>query len=503
MEVLGDSLKAYSIICQQILILRGTCMKASKGKKSKTAPVEQKLLRSIPKVDEVLQWLTGVRGAPKFLVKQSVREELGRLRKDILSGKKVNKNSLSKKKITDQVKKRLQEEMTPNFRRVINATGVVIHTNLGRSILPLSAEEMLMQAGTRYSNLEFDLATGKRGSRYSLVEKLLCDLTGAEAALVVNNNAAAVLLVLDTFAKRKEVIVSRGQLVEIGGSFRIPDVMAKSGAKLVEVGATNRTHLKDYEANISKKTAMLLKVHTSNFMIAGFTKEVQAEELVDLAGKHDLLVMEDLGSGCLIDISRYGLRKEPTVQETVSTGVDVVTFSGDKLLGGPQAGIIVGKKDIVGRIKRNQLNRALRIDKFTLAALETVLRFYYDGDSVVEKIPTLAMLAASPKVMERRANNLARKIKKQLDGKCTVSVKVTGSRVGGGAMPEEDLESRAVVLDPLDRSVNKLERELRLAQLPVIGRIEEDKFLLDMRTVIDDEISLIANTLYQVFGVNS
>jgi L-seryl-tRNA(Ser) seleniumtransferase len=279
--------------------------------------------------------------------------------------------------------------------------------------------------------------------------------------------------------------------------------MAKSGAKLVEVGATNRTHLKDYEANISKKTAMLLKVHTSNFMIAGFTKEVQAEELVDLAGKHDLLVMEDLGSGCLIDISRYGLRKEPTVQETVNTGVDVVTFSGDKLLGGPQAGIIVGKKDIVGRIKRNQLNRALRIDKFTLAALETVLRFYYDGDSVVEKIPTLAMLAASPKVMERRANNLARKIKKQLAGKCTVSVKVTGSRVGGGAMPEEDLESRAVVLDPLDRSVNKLERELRLAQLPVIGRIEEDKFLLDMRTVIDDEISLIANTLYQVFGVNS
>src|SRR5210317_45950 len=270
-------------------------MKASKGKKSKTAPVEQKLLRSIPKVDEVLQWLTGVRGAPIFLVKQSVREELGRLRKDILSGKKVNKNSLSKKKITDQVKKRLQEEITPNFRRVINATGVVIHTNLGRSILPLSAEEMLMQVGTRYSNLEFDLATGKRGSRYSLVEKILCDLTGAEAALVVNNNAAAVLLVLDTFAKRKEVIVSRGQLVEIGGSFRIPDVMAKSGAKLVEVGATNRTHLKDYEGAISEETSMLLKVHASNFKMIGFTKEVSVEELVDLAGRYKLLVMmEDL-----------------------------------------------------------------------------------------------------------------------------------------------------------------------------------------------------------------
>jgi L-seryl-tRNA(Ser) seleniumtransferase len=478
-------------------------MKASRGKKNKPVPVEQELLRSIPKVDEVLQWLTGVSRVPVFLVKQAVREELDRLRQNILAGRKINKNSLSKKKITAQVKKRLQEEMLPNFRRVINATGVVIHTNLGRSILPASASEALLQAGTRYSNLEFDLATGKRGSRYSLVEKLLCDLTGAEAALVVNNNAAAVLLVLDTFAKGKEVIVSRGQLVEIGGSFRIPDVMAKSGAKLVEVGATNRTHLKDYETNINKKTAMLLKVHASNFMMAGFTKEVPAEELVELASRHELLVMDDLGSGCLIELSKYGLRKEPTVQETVNTGVDVVTFSGDKLLGGPQAGIIVGKKDIIDRIKSNQLNRALRIDKFTLAALETVLRLYYDHESVVANIPILAMLTASPEVMDRRAQKLARKIKKNLAGKCSVSVKTTGSRVGGGAMPEEDLESRAVVLEPDDRSVNRLEKDLRTNILPVIGRIEEDKYLLDMRTVGDDEISSIANILYQVFGVKS
>ena len=329
----------------------------------------------------------------------------------------------------------------------------------------------------------------------------MCDLTGAEAALVVNNNAAAVLLVLDTFAKGREVIVSRGQLVEIGGSFRIPEVMAKSGAKLVEVGATNRTHLKDYESNINKNTAMLLKVHASNFMMAGFIKEVPAEELVELAARHNLLVMDDLGSGCLIQMSRYGLRKEPTVQETVKTGIDVVTFSGDKLLGGPQAGIIVGKKKIIDCIKNNQLNRALRIDKFTLAALETVLRFYYDHESAVANIPTLAMLTASPEVMERRARKLAGKIKKNLAGKCNVTVTVTGSRVGGGAMPEEDLESRAVMLEPLDRSVNRLEKDLRTNTIPIIGRIEEDRYLLDMRTVADDEISLIANILQQVFGV--
>jgi len=478
-------------------------MMAGKKKKNKSVPVEHSLLRAIPKVDEVQQWLTGVSRAPLSLVKQSIREELDRLRQNILAGRKVNKNSLAKKNVTARIKKRLQEKMMPNFRRVINATGVVIHTNLGRSILPASASEALVQAGTRYSNLEFDLGTGKRGSRYSLVEKLLCDLTGAEAALVVNNNAAAVLLVLDTFAKGKEVIVSRGQLVEIGGSFRIPEVMAKSGAELVEVGATNRTHLKDYETNINKNTAMLLKVHASNFMMAGFTKEVPAEELVELASRHNLLVMDDLGSGCLIKMSKYGLRKEPTVQETVKTGIDVVTFSGDKLLGGPQAGIIVGKKKIIDRIKSNQLNRALRIDKFTLAALETVLRFYYDHESAVANIPTLAMLTAPPEVMEERAKKLAGKIKKNLAEKCSVTVLTTGSRVGGGAMPEEDLESRAVVLEPYDRSVNRLEKDLRTNILPIIGRIEEDRYLLDMRTVADDEIPLIANILQQVFGVKS
>ena len=478
-------------------------MNASESKKNKTAaPAKQDFLRLIPQVDEVLHWLIDVIDAPMFLAKQSVREELELLRQKILSGRKINKSELSRKKIIAKVQKRLLVYKGPNFKRVINATGVVIHTNLGRSILPLSASDALMQAGTRYSNLEFDLTTGKRGSRYSLVEKLLCDLTGAEGALVVNNNAAAVLLVLETFAKDREVIVSRGQLVEIGGSFRIPDVMAKSGAKLVEVGATNRTHLKAYGGAINKETSMLLKVHASNFKMVGFTKEVSSEELVKLAAGSDLLVMEDLGSGCLIDLSQYGLSKEQTVQETVKTGVDVVTFSGDKLLGGPQAGIIVGKRKIIDCVKSNQLNRALRIDKFTLAALETVLRLYYDHETAVANIPTLAMLTAPPEVMDRRANSLVRRTKKKLAGKCTVSVTKTGSRVGGGALPDEELESRAVMLEPLDRKVNELEKALRSNSLPVIGRIEEDRYLLDMRTVGDDEISLIVNILQQVFGVN-
>jgi L-seryl-tRNA(Ser) seleniumtransferase len=279
--------------------------------------------------------------------------------------------------------------------------------------------------------------------------------------------------------------------------------MIKSGAKLVEVGATNRTHVKDYEGAISEETSMLLKVHASNFKMVGFTKEVGTEELVELADRYKLLVMEDLGSGCLIDMSRYGLTKEPTVQETVKAGADVVTFSGDKLLGGPQAGLIVGKRNIIDCIKKNQLNRALRIDKFTLAALETVLRLYYDHETAVSRIPTLAMLTAAPEKLERRAKLLARKVKKNLAGKCNIAIKATGSRVGGGALPEEDIKSMAVVLEPLDITVNELEKGLRMNPLPVIGRIEEDRYIFDMRTVGDDEIPLIANILDQIFGVKS
>lgn len=460
----------------------------------------QELLQSLPKIDECLKWLQDLTAAPLLLVKNAVREVVAEQRALILSGRKMLKTDLGRNTLVPLFMERLATKQGPNLKPVINATGVVIHTNLGRSLLPLDALEVLGQIGTRYSNLEFDLTTGKRGSRYSLVEDLLCALTGAEAALVVNNNAAAVLLVLDTLAKGREVIVSRGQLVEIGGSFRIPDVMEKSGAKLVEVGATNRTHLRDYENALCEQTALLLKVHTSNFRVIGFTSEVPLEELVELAGRFDLPVMEDLGSGSLIDLSKYGLSKEPTVREVVGAGVDVVTFSGDKLLGGPQAGLILGKKNIIERIKKNPLNRALRIDKFTLAGLEVVLRLYFDEEKAVAQIPTLQMLTAAPERVAKRAQRLLKRIKKKLSASCQLSVQKTVSRVGGGALPEEPLASWAVVLKPYAFSISKVEERLRLMAVPVLGRIEDDSFLLDMRTVADAEIVPLSEFLLQVFG---
>ena len=318
---------------------------------------------------------------------------------------------------------------------------------------------------------------------------------------MVNNNAAAVLLVLETLAAGREVVVSRGQLVEIGGSFRIPDVMAKSGATLVEVGATNRTHLRDYQAAITDNTAMLLKVHTSNFKVIGFTSEVPLEELVQLAGQHGLPVMEDLGSGCFVDLSKFGLAKEPTVQEVIRAGVDVVTFSGDKLLGGPQAGIILGRRKYIDRIKKNPMNRALRIDKFTLAGLEAILRLYFDEEKALSAIPTLAMLSMPIEAIERRAKRLARRIRTPLADCCQVAVQAIDSRVGGGALPEQALASRGVALRPTGRSVNSLEVALREGALPVIGRIEGDRLLLDMRTVADDEVVPLARALGAAFGV--
>jgi L-seryl-tRNA(Ser) seleniumtransferase len=471
-----------------------------KGSRDFSDQKTQELLKSIPKVDECLKLLHDLTCAPVKLVKSAVREVLSEQRNAILAGKKVLKSHLSNNQIIPKLLARVAEKQEPNVKTVINATGVVIHTNLGRSPLPQQAINLLGQVGLRYSNLEFNLSTGKRGSRYSLVEELLCELTGAEAGLVVNNNAAAVLLVLDTLAKGKEVVVSRGQLVEIGGSFRIPDVMAKSGAKLVEVGATNRTHLRDYENAINEETALLLKVHASNFRIIGFTKEVTLEELVTLADLHGLAVMEDLGSGSFLDLSSYGLGKEPTVMDVIKAGVDVVTFSGDKLLGGPQAGIILGKKQIIDRVKQNPLNRALRIDKFTLAALEVVLRLYFDENEAKAQIPTLRMLTAPIQTIEKKAKRLERRIKKKLDSFCDVAIMQTEGRVGGGALPEDPIKSWAVSLNPCEISVDKLEEILRKAPVPVIGRIENDTFLLDMRTVADDEIAQLADTLLSVFG---
>lgn len=456
-------------------------------------------LRAIPKVDECMAHILNGDGmsAPLSIIKASIQNVIETERQKIL--KSSDPALLSSDDWYTLFALEIEQRMTPHLKRVFNGTGVVIHTNLGRSILSEKTTDQLVQAGGYYSNLEFNLSTGKRGSRYSLVEDIICDLTGAESALVVNNNAAAVLISLDTLAQGKEVIVSRGQLVEIGGSFRIPDVMAKSGATLVEVGATNRTHLRDYEGAITEETAMLLRVHTSNFRIVGFTAEVSPSEMVELAQQRNLITMEDLGSGSLIDFSSYGFPKEPTVQEIVKAGVDVVTFSGDKLLGGPQAGIIVGNKEIIDRIKKNPLNRALRIDKFTLAALESVLREYYDINTALIEVPTLRMLTTPIEKLKKRAQSLQRRIKSKMSESCKVQLIPTVSRVGGGSFPEHNIDSWALQLKPLSLKLAKVEKGLRHLETPVIGRIENDCLLLDVRTIQDKEVSELASLLIQFF----
>lgn len=448
------------------------------------------LLRSLPKVDECIAELKKdtLFDIPVSVAKMVVQAAIEGERKKILSGDSACKE-LSVEEWKSIFMQGINAKLARHFKRVLNGTGVVVHTNLGRSILSKETTDCLAEAGGFYSNLEFNLVDGQRGSRYSHVEEILCDLTGAEAAIVVNNNAAAVLIALETLAKGKEAIVSRGQLVEIGGSFRIPDVMEKSGVQLVEVGATNRTHRYDYENAITDDTALLLRVHTSNFRIIGFTSDVSAEQLVDIAKTNNLQTMEDLGSGSLIDLSQFGFPKEPTVQEIVQSGVDVVTFSGDKLLGGPQAGIIVGKSDLIAQIKKNPLNRALRIDKFTLASLESVLREYYDVAKAVKNVPTLNMLTISSTELKNRAQRIQRRLKKHIGTLCRVMTVPTVSMVGGGALPEYKIASWAIDLEPEKIKLNIFERKLRDIEIPIIGRIENDRFLLDVRTIQEQEIS--------------
>jgi L-seryl-tRNA(Ser) seleniumtransferase len=345
-----------------------------------------------------------------------------------------------------------------------------------------------------YSNLEYDLESGSRGSRYVHAEAMLCEITGAEGALVVNNNAGAVLLVLNTLAQHKEVVVSRGELVEIGGSFRIPDVMARSDARLREVGCTNRTHLDDYREAIGPDTALLLKVHASNYRIIGFTAEVDLASLVGLGRAHNLPVVEDLGSGCFVDLSRFGLRGEPVVQDSVRAGADVITFSGDKLLGGPQAGIILARKEIIERLRRNPLTRALRVDKLTLAALEATLRLYRDEEEAVRAIPTLRMIAVDLETLAAEAQSLADKIRAAAGGKLDAVVVDGASQVGGGALPAQNLPTRLVALTSRDTSAAKIEALFRGSQPPIIGRVEQERFLLDVRTLKpgDDEMIVVA-----------
>lgn len=458
---------------------------------------KSRLYRSIPKVDVLLADEEIRRLAESYsreTVMEAIRIETDSLRTFISGCEEENEGWRQIGSLKMNITRRIHALNTPNMKKVVNATGTILHTNLGRA--PISSEHMkkaaLLVSG--YSNLEYNLTEGKRGERYSHFEELLCRLTGAEAAMAVNNNAAAVMLILSSLAKGGEVVVSRGELVEIGGKFRIPDVMEQSGACLVEVGTTNKTHLSDYEDAVTEETKALLKVHTSNYRIVGFTETVGIDELIPLAQERSIPVIEDLGSGVLIDLSKYGLTYEPTVQDSIKKGADVVCFSGDKLLGGPQAGIIVGKKEYIDRMKKNQLTRALRIDKFTAAALELALHEYLSEEKAVQNIPVLRMITAHADVIKKEASRLAGRLRRlQLPAK--FEIVPCQSQIGGGSLPLERLESWGIAIHPEKITVSELEHRMRRLPVPVIPRVVNDTVLLDIRTVSAEDAELVVREL--------
>lgn len=455
------------------------------------------LYRSIPKVDvlladEKVQML--IETYSRETVMESIHLEMNRLRAYIAKCEDEEEAKRQIEALTEKIERTVSAMHTPNMRMVMNGTGTILHTNLGRA--PISPEHMKRVAAiaTGYSNLEYNLEAGRRGERYSHFEKLLCKITGAEAAMAVNNNAASVMLILSSLAKGGEVIVSRGELVEIGGKFRIPDVMEQSGASLVEVGTTNKTHYDDYEDAITEETKALLKVHTSNYRIVGFTETVTIDELIPIAQEHDIPIIEDLGSGVLIDLSKYGLTYEPTVQDSIRKGADVVCFSGDKLLGGPQAGIIIGKKKYIDQMKKNQLTRALRIDKFTAAALELVLQEYLSEEKAIQNLPVLRMITESKADVEKRARSLKR-ILQNAQLAATIGMEPCESQIGGGSLPLERIPSMAVTIKPENISVPKLEEEMRHLSMPIIPRTANDTIYLDVRTIESCYFKKIAEML--------
>lgn len=458
----------------------------------------REVLSKLPSVDEVLvseKIIEILKEYPRNLVLDSIRETIDLNRKSVLKQKDDLSNiEINTENIVNDTINRVRLKYELSLKKVINGTGVVIHTNLGRSLLSESIKDDVLNTAFRYSNLEYDIEKGERGSRYSHLTETIKKLTNAEDVLIVNNNAAAVLLVLSTLAKGREAIVSRGELVEVGGSFRIPSIMELSGAKLVEVGATNKTHLKDYEDGISEDTSVLMKVHTSNYKILGFTESVDISDLKKLGTKYNIPVVEDLGSGVFIDLSKYGLSYEPTVIDSLKKGADIVTFSGDKMLGGPQAGIIIGKKEYIEKMKKNQLTRALRVDKLTICALEATLRLYLDEQKAIKEIPTLKMLTYSLSELEEKAHNLYLKIiEKNIDAK--VCIEDGLSQVGGGSMPLETINSKVIAIIPNNINVSTLEKRLRLSSSHIIGRVYDNKYILDSRTIFEDEFDTIANEL--------
>jgi len=457
----------------------------------------QKLLAALPSVDEILKSREGaawLEQFPRRYVLQGIRDVLQSVRDEVKTGKTppVDPPSLYAAMAT-HIRKLCLFSLQP----AINATGVVIHTNLGRSILSGHVMQHVADIASGYSNLEYDLEKGKRGKRYSHIQRIINDITGAEASLIVNNNAAAVFVSLLALAKGKEVVVSRGELVEIGGSFRIPDVMSSSGAILREVGTTNKTHLRDYEHAINENTALLLKVHQSNFRMVGFTETPSVEDLVALGRKHNIPVVFDLGSGCLVDLKPYGIHIELTVQEVIRAGADIVTFSGDKLLGGPQGGVIVGRKELIEIIAKNQLMRAVRVDKMTLAAFEATLHLYLDEERAKQEIPTLKMLLMKPEEIRIRARKIATRLKKSVGTRAAVNIIKDASQSGGGALSEIMFDTFAVAVKPVEISVNALEARLRCRKPPVIARIKDDALLFDARTVQDHEVTTLTDAVQE------
>ncbi len=463
---------------------------------------KNELYRDIPKVDVLLEseavaGLIGQYG--RSLVMEAIREQTERLRRFIRETEDETAARAELAGLTRSIAAYLKTLRQPRVRKVINGTGTILHTNLGRAPISRDQAQKLAEIVTGYSNLEYDLEGACRGERYAHFEGLLCRLTGAEAAMVVNNNAAAVLLTLSTLARGGEVIVSRGELVEIGGKFRIPDVCQQSGAALREVGTTNKTHFSDYQQALTDETKAILKVHTSNYRIVGFTESVDASELAGLAHERGLPMIEDLGSGVLVDLEKYGLTHEPTVQESIRAGIDVVCFSGDKLLGGPQAGIIVGRKEYIQRMKRHPLTRALRVDKFTVTALELVLLEYLDPDRVARNIPALRMLSETEQSIRERAERL-RELLKQSCHSADIDLRPCQSQVGGGSLPMERLPSCGVSIWPWAMSTQALERRMLDMPVPIVPRVADDHILLDMRTVDSEDLPVIAEMLGEVLG---
>lgn len=451
---------------------------------------KQELLSRLPSVDEVLkseqgmQWLETY---PRRYVLAAVREGIDLRRREILEG---TTTEVGMESLVHDITLRVKRLASLSLRPVINATGIVIHTNLGRSVLSERVMENVRRVAAGYSNLEYDLGSGKRGKRYTHIKRLLREVTGAEDGFAVNNNAAAVFLCLSALAKGREVIVSRGELVEIGGSFRVPDVMAHSGALLHEVGTTNKTHVHDYENAVHETTALLLKVHQSNYRITGFTEDVPIEKLVALGHGRGIPVMYDLGSGCLINLKPYGIHSEPAVQEIMKSGVDLVTFSGDKLLGGPQAGLIVGKRELIEKLQKNPLARAVRIDKLTLAALEATLMEYADEERAKERVPTVKMLLEDPAKIKARAKKIALLLKRDLKD-ASIGIGKDSSQAGGGSLPEVNFPTYAVEIRPEKISVNVLEERLRIGEPAIITRIRGDSVIIDARTIDGSEVAVV------------